>query len=103
MPRPLASSQVNALDAVVRCSHNPSVAGSNPARPTEKHAGQVAAEELGDLGLQRGLHQQLRAEPGNVFQDLWQRFALSEQLVDVARIRSVGDNRCGMGVGPSLR
>jgi hypothetical protein len=40
MPRALASSQVDALDAVVRCSHNPSVAGSNPARPTEKRAGQ---------------------------------------------------------------
>jgi len=44
----------------------------------------VPAEELGDLGLQRGLHQQLRAEPGNVFQDLRQSLVLSEQLVDVA-------------------
>jgi hypothetical protein len=33
----------------------------------------VAAEELGDLSFQRGLHQQLRAEPGDIFQDLRQR------------------------------
>ena len=32
----------------------------------------VAAEELGDLRLQRGLHQQLRAKPGDVLQDLRQ-------------------------------
>ena len=44
----------------------------------------VAAEELGDLGLQRGLHQQLRAEPGDLLQDLRQMLVLSEQLVDVA-------------------
>jgi hypothetical protein len=42
----------------------------------------VAAEELGDLGLQRGLHQQLRAEPGHLFQDLRKLPVLAEQLVD---------------------
>jgi hypothetical protein len=53
------------------------VAGRGPLVP-------VTAEELGDLGLQRGLHQQLCAEPGHVFQDLRQLLVLSEQLVDVA-------------------
>jgi hypothetical protein len=38
----------------------------------------VPAEELGDLGLQRRLHQQLRAEPGHILQDLRQRTILSE-------------------------
>src|SRR3974377_1212610 len=44
----------------------------------------VAAEELGDLGLQRGLHQPRRAEPGGLFQDLRELLARSEQLVNVA-------------------
>jgi hypothetical protein len=44
----------------------------------------VAAEELGDLGLQGGLHQQLGAEPGHLLQDLRQRPVSSEQLIDVA-------------------
>jgi hypothetical protein len=44
----------------------------------------IAAEKLSDLGFQRGLHQQLRAEPGDIFQDLRQRLARGEQLVDVA-------------------
>src|ERR1035441_10242068 len=43
----------------------------------------VTAQELGDLGLQRGLHQQLRAEPGHVLQNLRQRPALGEQLIDM--------------------
>ena len=42
----------------------------------------VTAEELGDLGLQRSLHQQLRAEPGHVFQDLRNLPVLAKQLVD---------------------
>jgi hypothetical protein len=40
----------------------------------------VTAEELGDLGLQRCLHQQLRAQVGDLRQDLRQRAAGSEQL-----------------------
>jgi len=44
----------------------------------------VAAQELGDLGFQRRLHQQLRAEPGDLLQDLRQRAILGEQLIDVA-------------------
>ena len=43
----------------------------------------VPAEELGDLGFQRGLHQHLDAEPGHLLQDLRQRTALGEQLIDV--------------------
>jgi len=43
----------------------------------------VAAQELGDLGLQGCLHQQLRAEPGHLLQDLRQRPILSEQVVDL--------------------
>ncbi len=43
----------------------------------------VPAGELGDLGLQRGLHQQLRAEPGHVLQNLRQRPAPGEQLIDM--------------------
>jgi hypothetical protein len=42
------------------------------------------AEELGDLGLEGGLHQQLRAEPGHLLQDLRQRPVLGEQAIDVA-------------------
>jgi hypothetical protein len=44
----------------------------------------VPAEELGDLGSQRGLHQQLCAKPGHLLQDLRQRPVSSEQIVDVA-------------------
>ena len=43
----------------------------------------VAAEELGDLGFQSGLHQQLRAEPGDIFQDLRQLPARGKQLIDM--------------------
>src|SRR6266581_3106030 len=43
-----------------------------------------SAEELGDLGLEGGLHQQPRAEPGDIFEDLRQLLVLGEQLVDVA-------------------
>ena len=43
----------------------------------------IAAGELGDLGLQGGLHQQLRAEPGDLLQDLRKRLVLGEQLIDV--------------------
>src|SRR5205823_10901942 len=53
------------------------VAGRGPLVP-------VAAEELGDLGFEGGLHQQLRAEPGDVFQDLRELLILGEQLIDVA-------------------
>ena len=43
----------------------------------------VPAEELRHLGLQGGLHQQLRAEPGHLLQHLRQRTILGEQLIDV--------------------
>jgi hypothetical protein len=38
----------------------------------------VLAEEFSDLSLQGSLHQQLRAKPGDIFQDLWQCLVLSE-------------------------
>ena len=66
----------------------------------------VPAEELGDLGLQRGLHQQLRAEPGDVLQDLRKLLVLSEQLINVA-IRTVLPSRrltsLNCGDGPRAR
>jgi hypothetical protein len=43
----------------------------------------ITAEELGHLGLQRGLHQQLCAEPGHLLQDLGQLTIRGEQLVDL--------------------
>ncbi|APT09591.1 hypothetical protein AN931_26940 [Mycobacterium intracellulare subsp. chimaera] len=43
----------------------------------------VTAEELGHLGLQRGLHQQLCAEPGHLLQNLGQLTIGCEQLVDL--------------------
>ena len=59
----------------------------------------VPAEELGDLGFQGGLHQQLGAETGHFLQDLRQRPVLGEQLIDVAT-DTVGrrySNRHGRG------
>jgi hypothetical protein len=44
----------------------------------------LRAQELGDLGFEGGLHQQLGAEPGDLLQDLRQRTVLAEQLIDVA-------------------
>jgi hypothetical protein len=43
----------------------------------------VPAQELGHLGLQRGLHQQLRPEPGNLLQDLGKLTIGGEQLIDL--------------------
>ena len=61
------------------------VAAAWPGVPGQRRAGiAVTAEKLGDFGFQRGLHQQLRAEPGYLLQDLRQRPVLGEQLVDVA-------------------
>jgi len=60
------------------------VAAARPGICGRRRAGiAVTAEEPGDLGFESGLHQQLRAEPGNVLEDLRQRPALSEQLVNV--------------------
>ena len=64
----------------------------------------VPAEELGDLGFQGGLHQQLRAEPGHLLQDLRQRPVRGEQLIDVA-VDTVGrrySNRHGCRSFPSV-
>ena len=43
----------------------------------------ASAEELGDLGFQRGLDHQAHAEAGGLLQRLGQRLAASEQLVDL--------------------
>jgi hypothetical protein len=43
----------------------------------------VPAEELGNLGFQRGLDHQAHTEPGGLLQRLGQRLAASEQLVDL--------------------
>jgi hypothetical protein len=64
----------------------------------------VVAEELGDLRFQGGLHQQLRAEPGHLLQDLRQRPVSSEQLIDVVA-DTVGrrySDRHGRGSFPSM-
>ena len=53
------------------------LAGRGPLVP-------IPAEELRDLSFQRGLHQQPRAEPGDILQDLRQLPARGKQLVDVA-------------------
>jgi hypothetical protein len=60
----------------------PAVPGS---RLTALVAALVAdpAQELVDLGLQRGLHHQPHAQPGNVLQDRRQITAGAEQLVDL--------------------
>jgi hypothetical protein len=43
----------------------------------------VAAQELGHLGLQRGLHDQPHAEAGDLLQDLAEVLLGGEQLVDL--------------------
>jgi hypothetical protein len=43
----------------------------------------IAAQELGYLGLQCGLHQQLRTQPGHLLKDLGQLTIRGEQLVDL--------------------
>ena len=64
----------------------------------------VPAQELGDPGFEGSLHQQLRAEPGHLLQDLRQRPVLSEQIIDVAA-DTVGrqySNRHGCRSSPSM-
>jgi hypothetical protein len=43
----------------------------------------VTAQELADLGLQGGLHDQPHAQPGNLLQDLPEVLLGGEQLVDL--------------------
>jgi hypothetical protein len=63
----------------------------------------VAAQELGDLGFQRGLHQQLRAEAGDLLQDLRQRTVTGEQLIDVVADTVSGRYSDRHGRGSFLR
>ncbi len=65
------------------------VTGRNPLRDPGRASGcrgrplvAVPAQELAHLGLQGGLHQQLRAEPGHLLQDLRQRTVPGEQGID---------------------
>ena len=55
-----------------------------PARARSPRGVAVAAEELGDLGLQGGLQDQLGAEAGDVLEHLGQVPVLGEQGVDVS-------------------
>ena len=43
----------------------------------------VTTQELADLGLQGGLHDQPHAQPGNLVQDLPEVLLRGEQLVDL--------------------
>jgi hypothetical protein len=43
----------------------------------------VTAQELADLGLQDGLHDQPHAQPGNLLQDPPEVLLRGEQLVDL--------------------
>src|SRR6266516_5046031 len=62
----------------------------------------VSAEELGDLGLQRRLQQQLRAEPATSSRISGRAFSWANSSSMWPRIRPVGDTRCATGVGPSF-
>jgi hypothetical protein len=61
------------------------------------------AEALDDLGLQRGLQQQLRAEPGDLPHDLRQLSVRSGQLADVAADALTGRYSSRHGRGAFLR
>jgi hypothetical protein len=75
--------EVRVPDPVVVLGGEPQVGGEPSA------VGEQAfhRRRAGDLGLQRGLHQQPRAETGHLLQDLRQSLVLSEQLVDLAADR----------------
>src|SRR5258708_38594148 len=61
------------------------VTGTGPGVPGPRGARvAVPAEELGDLGLESSLQQQLRAEAGRLLQDRRQRPVPGEQIIDVA-------------------
>jgi hypothetical protein len=59
----------------------------------------LTAQELGDLGLERGLHQQANSEAGNVFEDVAEVPVGSEQLVDVGADALDGRYSGGRGCG----
>ena len=64
----------------------------------------VPAQELRHLGLQRGLHQQLGAEPRHLLQNLRQRTIRGEQLIDVVTdtVSRRYSDRHGRGSFPSV-
>jgi hypothetical protein len=61
----------------------------------------VAAEELGDLGFQRGLDHQTHTEAGGLLQRLGQRLTGGEQLVDLGADALGRGYWCGHGRRPS--
>jgi hypothetical protein len=58
----------------------------------------VTAQELADLGLQGGLHDQPHAQPGNLLQDLPEVLLRANSSSIWARMRSVADSLGGTGV-----
>jgi hypothetical protein len=60
----------------------------------------VAAEELADLGLQGGLHDQPHAQPGDLLQDLAKLLVGGEQLVDLGADALDSRQSWGHGRGP---
>ncbi|HLI43489.1 MAG TPA: hypothetical protein VKU92_03355 [Acidimicrobiales bacterium] len=61
-----------------------------------------ATQELGDLGLDGGLHEQPHPEPGHLLQHLAQLPSRAERSSISARMRSIGDTRVVTGVGSFL-
>jgi hypothetical protein len=62
----------------------------------------VPAQELGDLDLQGGLHQQLRTEPGDSSEISGSGRPAANSSSIWWRMRPVGDTRTGTGVSPSF-
>ena len=63
----------------------------------------TAQLQLGDLGFEGGLHQQLGAEAGHLLQDLRQRTVLGEKFIDVVADTVSGRNSARHGRGSFLR
>ena len=62
----------------------------------------LPAQELGDLGLDGGLHQQAHPEAGHLLEDLAELTLGGEQVVDVGADALDGDTRVDTGVGSFL-
>ncbi len=62
----------------------------------------LPAQELGDLGLDGGLHQQAHTEAGHLLEDLAEVTIRSEQVAMSVQMRSMGDTRVDTGVGSFL-
>jgi hypothetical protein len=62
----------------------------------------LAAQELGDLGFESGLHQKAHPEASDVFEDVAEILVRSEQLVDVSADALDGRYSGGHGCGFSF-